>query len=283
MKKILFMIPLLALLFTACDPTSEDNGPGANISAEELTNDFSISQESEGNNNLTFNLAHARYVKIYNADTGGLVAQGTNSLKAQVVPPTTTANFYAEAINPDGSKVKSTTKSVTVSNYTNLPKIFDDVFGKDANGNYQTSTWTWDDSADKCWGNGGWGNDSGPSWWGFPVGDDLEGQASSKGLTGDGLASAWFSLSLSEGVKTSRGETGTVVVDENPAQQGWDRGTMTFSGTVPLLGVLPNDGNQKCYKYQILKAGNGKLVLVAHSIAGDWEGWFMAYKQIPNK
>ena len=108
------MIPLLALLFTACDPTSEDNGPGANISAEELTNDFSISQESEGNNNLTFNLAHARYVKIYNADTGGLVAQGTNSLKAQVVPPTTTANFYAEAINPDGSKVKSTTKILVV-------------------------------------------------------------------------------------------------------------------------------------------------------------------------
>ena len=165
MKKILFMIPLLALLFTACDPTSEDNGPGANISAEELTNNFSISQESEGNNNLTFNLAHARYVKIYNADTGGLVAQGTNSLKAQVIPPTTTANFYAEAINPDGSKVKSTTKSVTVSNYTNLPAIFDQVFGKDANGNYQTSTWTWDDSSDKCWGNGGWGSDQGPSWW----------------------------------------------------------------------------------------------------------------------
>lgn len=269
------MIPLLALLFTACDPTSEDNGPGANISAEELTNDFSISQESEGNNNLTFNLAHARYVKIYNADTGGLVAQGTNSLKAQVIPPTTTANFYAEAINPDGSKVKSTTKSVTVSNYTNLPAIFDDVFGKDANGNYQTSTWTWDDSADKCWGNGGWGGDVGPSWWGFPVGADLEEQATGKGLPGDGLSSAWFSISLSEGVKTSRGETGTVVVDEKPAQQGWDRGTMTFSGTVPLLGVLPNDGDQRCYKYQILKAGNGKLVLAMQSGSGS-EGWFLS-------
>lgn len=32
-----------------------------------------------------------------------------------------------------------------------------------------------------------------------------------------------------------------------------------------------------------MKAGDGKLVLVAHSIAGDYEGWFMAYKQIPNK
>ena len=60
MKKILFMIPLLALLFTACDPTSEDNGPGANISAEELNNGFTITQESDGNNNLTFNISPAR-------------------------------------------------------------------------------------------------------------------------------------------------------------------------------------------------------------------------------
>ena len=108
------------------------------------------------------------------------------------------------------------------------------------------------------------------------------GQATAKGLPGDGLSSAWFSISLSEGVKTSRGETGTVVVDEKPAQQGWDRGTMTFSGTVPLLGVLPNDGDQRCYKYQILKAGNGKLVLAMQSGSGS-EGWFLVFKQIPNK
>ena len=158
MKKILFMIPLLALLFTACDPASEDNGPGANISAEELSNGFTITQESDGNNNLTFNISPARYVKIYNADNNGLVAQGTGSLTAQVVPPVTSANYYVEAINPDGSIVKSSSKGVTVNNYTKLPAIFDQVFGKDANGNYLTSTWTWDDSSDKCWGNGGWGS-----------------------------------------------------------------------------------------------------------------------------
>lgn len=227
MKKILFMIPLLALLFTACDPTSEDNGPGANISAEELNNGFTITQESDGNNNLTFNISPARYVKIYNADNNGLVAQGTGSLTTQVVPPVTSANYYVEAINPDGSIVKSSSKGVTVNNYTKLPAIFDQVFGKDANGNYLTSTWTWDDSSDKCWGNGGWGSDQGPSWWGFNAGADLEGQASGKGLAGDGLPDAWFSLSLSEGVKTSRGETGTVTVNDEPSQQGWDIGTMT--------------------------------------------------------
>lgn len=274
---------MLALLFTACDPTSEDNGPGADINAEELTNSFTITQAGEGNNNLTFTINPARYVKIYNADNDALVAQGTGTLKGQVIPPTTEGKYYVEAINPDGSIVKSSVKSVNVTEYTDLPKIFIDVFGQDADGNYLTSTWTWDDSLDKCWGNGGWGGSTGPDWWGFPVGDDLEGQASSKGLAGDGLSSAWFSLSLSEGVKTSRGETGSVAVNEESAKQGWDRGTMTFSGTVPLLGVLPNDGDQRCYKYQIMKAGDGKLVLVAHSIGGDWEGWFMAYKQIPNK
>lgn len=282
MKKILFMIPLLALLFTACDPISEDNGPGVNISAEELSNGFTITQESEGNNNLTFNISPARYVKIYNADNNGLVAQGTGSLTTQVVPPVTSANYYIEAINPDGSIVKSSSKGVTVNNYTKLPAIFDQVFGKDANGNYLTSTWTWDDSSDKCWGNGGWGSDQGPSWWGFNAGADLEGQASGKGLAGDGLPDAWFSLSLSEGVKTSRGETGTVTVNDEPSQQGWDIGTMTFSGTVPLLGVLPNDGNARCYKYQIIKATGDKLILAAQSSSGT-EGWFLSFKKIPNK
>ena len=82
MKKILFMIPLLALLFTACDPISEDNGPGSNISSEELTNGFTITQESEGNNNLTFTVSPSCYVKIYNADNDGLVTQGTGVLMA---------------------------------------------------------------------------------------------------------------------------------------------------------------------------------------------------------
>ena len=110
----------------------------------------------------------------------------------------------------------------------------------------------------------------------------MEGQASSKGLVGDGLPDAWFSLSLSEGVKTSRGETGTVTVNDEPVQQGWDIGTMTFSGTVPLLGVLPNDGNARCYKYQIIKATGDKLILAAQSSSG-WEGWFLSFKKIPNK
>ena len=247
-----------------------------------MTNGFTITQESEGNNNLTFTVSPSCYVKIYNADNDGLVTQGTGVLKTQVVPPVTQANYYIETINPDGSVVKSSKKGVAVTNYTKLPAIFDQVFGKDANGNYLTSTWTWDDSSDKCWGNGGWGSDQGPSWWGFNAGADLEGQASDKGLAGDGLPDAWFSLSLSEGVKTSRGETGTVTVNDEPSQQGWDIGTMTFSGTVPLLGVLPNDGNARCYKYQIIKATGDKLILAAQSSSGT-EGWFLSFKKIPNK
>ena len=40
---------------------------------------------------------------------------------------------------------------------------------------------------------------------------------------------------------------------------------MTFSGTVPLLGVLPNDGNQRCYTYQIISADGDRLVLAAQT------------------
>lgn len=71
------------------------------------------------------------------------------------------------------------------------------------------------------------------------------------------------------GVETSRGETGSVKVSDETLVAGWGVGTMTFSGTVPLLGVLPNDGNQRCYSYQIIQAdgehfGFGSSVIVEY-------------------
>lgn len=57
MKKILFAAPLLSLFFAACDPIVDEIGKNSNITAEELTNSFTISAKSEGNNNLTFNVS----------------------------------------------------------------------------------------------------------------------------------------------------------------------------------------------------------------------------------
>lgn len=277
MKKILFALPLLfAMLLAACDASVDDKQPGASVTAEELTNSFELVAQSEGNNNITVKLSPARYVKVYSADNDALLAEGTNPT-FQVTPPITEMRVYITTINQDGSITKSDVKSIMVSEYTDLPAIYEQIFGLE-NGEYGTTVWTWDDTLTRYWGNGSWGSDTTPSWWGAPDGASIDEQCEGKGMPDDGIG-AWFSLSLT-GVETSRGETGSVKVSDETAVAGWGVGTMTFSGTVPLRGVLPNDGNQRCYSYQIIQADGEHLVLAAQSLSNTSEGWFFCFKRI---
>lgn len=264
------------MLLAACDASVDDKQPGASVTVDELTNSFQLVAQSEGNNNITVKLSPARYVKVYSADNDALLAEGTNPT-FQVTPPITEMRVYITAINQDGSITKSDEKSIMVSEYTDLPAIYEQVFGLE-NGEYGTTVWTWDDTLTRYWGNGGWGSDTTPSWWGAPDGADINEQCEGKGMPNDGTG-AWFSLSLT-GVETSRGETGSVKVSDETLVAGWGVGTMTFSGTVPLLGVLPNDGNQRCYSYQIIQADGEHLVLAAQSLSNTSEGWFFCFKRI---
>lgn len=281
MKKILFAVPLLAFAFTftACDPTQDDDGPGASVAAETLSSELNITPQSEGNNNLTFYTVPSRYIKVYDEATGAKVGEGT-VVKVQVVPPARTVGFYITTINPDGSITKSGTRQIAVSEFTDLPEIYNYVFG-DGKGGYTTTTWTWDttDNGGVVWGNGGYLENTAPGWWTVRA-EEIDGQAAGKDLPSDGL-SGWFSLDLSTGVKTSRGETGMVSVSGDMVKPGWDIGKMTFSGTVPLLGIQPNVGNARQYDYHILKADGTHLYLCAPEPgAGDWgTAWFWCFKK----
>ena len=172
MKKILFALPLLfAMIFAACDATIDDKQPAANVTADELTNSFELVARSEGNNNITVALSPVHYVKVYSSDNT-LLAEGTNPT-FQVTPPTTDLSVYITVINQDGSITKSSEKSIHISEYTDLPAIYEQVFGLE-NGEYGTTVWTWDDTLTRYWGNGSWGSDTTPSWWGAPDGADIE-------------------------------------------------------------------------------------------------------------
>ena len=101
-----------------------------------------------------------------------------------------------------------------------------------------------------------------------------------KGLPEDGF-NGWFSLSLT-GVKASRGESGSVKVSEDVVQSGWDVGTMEFSGTIPLLGIQPNQGNARQYVYHILKITEDELRLCAPEpgvTSGGGTAWVWNFKR----
>lgn len=282
MKKIFLAMAALALTVVACDPSHDNEGPDASVTSEELSDGLQITAKSDGNNNLTICTSPSRYIQVFDASDGTMLGQGTN-VKVQVVPPAGERSFYVETKNWDGSVVKSAPKSITVSEFTDLPKIYSDIFG-DGNGGYTTCTWTWDtEASDGVWGNGAFLEHSGPGWWVVHA-NEIDEQATGKDLPKDGL-DGWFSLDLAKGVNTSRGETGRVSVNEDVVKAGWDIGTMNFSGTIPLMGIMVNVGNQRQYSYHILKADANNLRLCAEEPgAGDWgTAFFWNFKKIPNK
>lgn len=283
MKKLILCAVAALGLFTACDPSIDNEGPAANITSEELTKGFEITAKTEGNNNLTVNSRN--YVWICDATTDKVLGKGYNP-SIQILPPARDVKFYALWKGADGQEVKSDVKTVKVDNFTDLDPMLKVFFGE----NYdQTTTWTWDDTQDDglVWSNGGYlsGKDCSDGWWKVSK-DDINGQCESKGLPNDVVGKGWFTLSLQEGVKTSRGETGSVIATSKVAQEGWDIGTLTFEGTVPLMGIMVNNDNQRQYTYQILKYDGDHLILCAPEPGVTSSGgtaWFWRFKRIPNK
>ncbi len=279
MKKSFFILPLMALAMTlvACDPSHDNEGPKDSASSEALTSQMVIKAKSEGNNNLTVYTEPTRYIWVYDAKTNNVVGNGT-AVKIQIAPPTEEVTYYITTHNQDGSIVKSGTKSIKISEYTDLPEIYNQIFG-DGKGGFTTTKWGWDtEASDGVWGNGAYLENTGPGWWVVSA-SDIDAQAEGKGLSNDGL-NGWMELSLS-GVKTSRGETGNVVVTQDIVKAGWDIGKMVFSGTTPLMGIQPNVGGNQ-YDYHILKADGTTLRLCAPEPgAGDWgTAWFWNFKKL---
>ena len=133
MKKILFAIPLFAMLLVACDPIVDEISPDPNVTPENLT--FELVAKNQGNNNIQIVPTPSRYVKVYDATSDIKLAEGT-APSVQVAPPNKELQVYVTTINSDGSITKSASKSIAVTEYTDLPAIYADVFGTTPDGGY---------------------------------------------------------------------------------------------------------------------------------------------------
>ena len=109
MKKILFAIPLFAMLLVACDPIVDEISPDPNVTPENLT--FELVAKNQGNNNIQIVPTPSRYVKVYDATSDTKLAEGT-APSVQVAPPNKELQVYVTTINSDGSITKSASKSI---------------------------------------------------------------------------------------------------------------------------------------------------------------------------
>ena len=208
---------------------------------------------------------------------GAILATGTEG-SIIGTPPLT--SLTVRAMNQDGS-ITSFSNDVTISEYVDVPSIYEGLFGPE----YNSVTWVWDtDASNGLWGNGAYMESAGPEWWQVQAAD-IDQQCTEKGYAKDGLE-GWMTFTLAgKKVETSRGQSGTIAWDLSAvAKEGWDQGTLTFTGTIPLLGLVKmgdtDDTFAPQYEYHILEADGEHLKLAAPKPgAGDWgEAWFWNFK-----
>lgn len=285
------LLPLFALLFVACDPIEQSEDLKApNATAEAVSNAFQITQEQvegQNTNRITFTTNGAYYVHVKD-QAGTILATGRTGKATLPYYGKDDAQVTVEAINPNGSVV-SFTRDVKVAKWVDVPTFLDLIFGDDLT-HKVTTTWVWDGDSygGTVFGNGGWMQTSSPAWWCVSK-TDIDGQCADKSLPLDNYEKGWmkFTYDPAEGytVTTSRGESGKLSFSTDQALDGWDIGTMTFSGTIPLFGIQVNFDNQRQQVYHILKAGSDgtHLMLCAPEPGVTDAGgtaWFWAFKRV---
>ncbi len=269
-------IYLASLLFvgTMASCTSTIDGPDASVdmTADKLQQVVSLNQTVANQNKFTFTTSPAMTVQILDQDEN-IIATGTEGVIVGVPP---LSKLIVRAMNQDGSIV-SYSKDCTITEYVDVPEIYKNLFGSE----FTSQTWTWDtDASDGVWGNGGYLSNTGPGWWVVQA-SDIDEQCEGKGYAKDGL-DGWMTFTLAgKKVTTSRGESGSLSWDLTAiAKDGWDLGRLTFSGTVPLMGIQVNENNRRELNYQILQMDGEHLRLCAPE-TGSGEGgtaWFWNFK-----
>lgn len=264
----------MGALLASCDPsTIEGPSAAASMTEAQLQSAVTLQQTVPNQNKFTFSTSPATYVQIY--DQGGSMLAAGTSGSFIGIPPLT--SIIVRAINQDGS-ITSFSQSCTVSEYVDVPEVYKFLFGEE----YLSQTWVWDtETINGVWGTGAYMENVKPEWWTVTAGE-IDGICAESGLPKDGL-DGWMTFTL-EGKKvdTSRGESGTISWNlSNIVKEGWDHGTLTFSGTIPLMGVLQQDGNVRQYDYQILQMDGECLRLCAPAPgAGDWgKGYYWNFKK----
>lgn len=275
MKKIIFCLLSVLLVFTACDSVEDDTKPGGAITVEQLKSMSSVTVDQENGQNIN----HVRVTS--SAPCTVVWSNGVlNTPK-----PTTDFTMLVTgdqtitltAMNADGSIITADFPVHIDAISPNYP--VDPTYGLLCGSGEKS--WTWYEGEDgHVWGNCGWkdsdGHDklNGGTWWGCPA-SDMEEQAKGQGAAaGDGEgATMTFSLNGLT-ITKSNGGKGTFSFDMNnkiTTDQGatWSYGSFTTTGDGILMPYYIN-GFGKCESYDILYLDENYLVLGGHEPHQDW-------------
>lgn len=275
MKKILYAIPLLALLFASCDPKEIDLGsPDSAISENALAEGFSFSQWSDEShatpqadgNYFTFTTNPVQPVIVYQLVDGKINVIGSGSSgHFKIIPKRGQASeqvFYVKSANHESA----TTVQENVNVY--VPQDLTPEMKLLASDSYGKKVWTWDTEwrADGgAWGNLGYAAGDGNSfvnegngiWFACPP--DLLENPNEKGE--DQMVHSDTGKPLGEGVGAYMefNDDGTIVTynkDGNVIRQG----KYSVDGYTGERNHASIDGSQANWSYGTLKTTAGTIL-----------------------
>lgn len=314
MKKILYAIPLLALLFASCDPKEVDLGsPDSAISEDALAKGFSFSQWSDEShstpqadgNYFTYTTNPAQPVIVYQLVDGKMNVIGSGSSgQFKIVPKRGQASeqvFYVRSANHESATTVQENANVYVpQDLTPEMKLLVSDGGE--------KVWKWDTEFGS-WGNMGYAPGDGESfattgngkWWG--VGDPAilntpdqlknapngqpQGDASVKAFMKfyeDGTIETYDSLGnvLRKGKFEMKDYDGTRhVASIDGSQAAWSYGTFhTTAGSIMWPFMINGEGKVLPEDFEVLQMDVNHLKLVyAKPGTGAWsEATFWAFK-----
>nr|WP_321353580.1 hypothetical protein [uncultured Draconibacterium sp.] len=275
LNKLIYLIAIAAVLFTACDPIEDRDVMSGAITADDL--DISaVPQIIDGKNSNFIDLNSDGVGCLTSWNYGNGVTTETKTTVQMVLDGTQDIVFTG--LNGDGSQI---TKTITIQIDTliDVPEEWALLCGTGE------KSWVWDDTDGQAvWGNGGYLGCTSPCWYTVPVGD-MDAQAAGEGLNSE-LVFSVSGSSLTKVYSDGSSETGTFTFDmsKTTSYEGgglWAKGKLTTQNITVLAGFQSNFGGAPIYEYDILRLDEDKLYLGwPEPGVGAWgAAWFWMFKK----
>jgi hypothetical protein len=277
MKKIIIFSFLVSLLsFVACDPINDRDEMTGSITADQIVASVTVEKLNGKNvNKINFTCSSPINCQWTN---GVLTKAGANG---DMLMFTTGKQIVTlTGMCGDGTIIKKEFEVTVDDMHYEVAPEYALFCGKGE------KTWTWDDTANAGWGNGGYKGNTTPGWWAVSV-DAIEEQAKAKGHPGEGKgATMKFVLNGLKVIK-STGNIGTFSFDmtKKTLDDGgaiWAVGKLYTKKSAILFPVICNDWVDT-NTFDILKLTEDKLYLSIpkSGTTGSWgEATFWCFKAV---
>lgn len=277
-NKIITLLALSALLFTACDPIEDRDDMGRLLTESELA--FDLIQEPAGSNTIIFENKTPAVIPYFDWGAGF-----SNKARTEAYIPFA-GDYKVTFTAYTGGGAVSVTRDFTVAQ--NDPVYFEDPAWDLITGDGAGKTWEFASDITTfngyIWGNGAYkGMPPGPSWWGRSAADaaddkidlnaelyfDLEGAANIRSVSNGATTTGTFDIKLGEKVLSDDGQV-------------WSIGSLELAGTTIPHGISINEGSKLVYKFDICTLNEDELIL-AYNTGNDGgsgsETWFWRFKR----